>query len=262
MSAKTRVEGEAGPPRHEPAPTGYLHWSRDPAVGLFAVLPLWLLYEGARLALAPKERNGAEALVADTLDAFGPGALTVLRALFGAAVLVAAISIHVRGLPWGKVSLVSALEGAVYGLILGPLTGALTVFLLENGQTWLVLPTIAAELPALLAPDLVASIGAGIFEEALFRLVLLSLLALLLGRIAVALGVSAKIGVVLAVVASALVFSWFHHFGATAEPYQANVFLFRALAGVLLGMLFVTRGFAVCVYAHAVYDVHYYLTNP
>ena len=27
------------------APGGYFHWSRDAAVGLFAVLPLWLVYE-------------------------------------------------------------------------------------------------------------------------------------------------------------------------------------------------------------------------
>jgi hypothetical protein len=38
------------------------------------------------------------------------------------------------------------------------------------------------------------------------------------------------------------------------------VFLFRAVAGVVLGVIFVVRGFAVCVYAHAVYDLHYYLS--
>ena len=40
-------------------------WSRDPAVGLFAVLPLWLCYEVLRLTLAPEERNGAELMVSE-----------------------------------------------------------------------------------------------------------------------------------------------------------------------------------------------------
>ena len=43
------------PAAPEPHPTGYFGWSRDPAVGLFAVLPLWLLYEALRLRLAPNE---------------------------------------------------------------------------------------------------------------------------------------------------------------------------------------------------------------
>jgi hypothetical protein len=30
---------------------------------------------------------------------------------------------------------------------------------------------------------------------------------------------------------------------------------------LLLGALFVLRGFGVCVYTHVMYDVHYYLTN-
>ena len=36
---------------------------------------------------------------------------------------------------------------------------------------------------------------------------------------------------------------------------------FRVAAGLLLGFLFVLRGFGVAVYTHALYDVHYYLTH-
>ena len=70
---------QAPPP---PSP-GYATWSRDPAVSLFAVLPLWLLYEGLRLLLAPGERNGAEALVAHSLRALGPQAVPMIRVIFG-----------------------------------------------------------------------------------------------------------------------------------------------------------------------------------
>ena len=43
--------------------SGYFYWSRDPAMGLFAVLPLWLVYILLRSQLAPAERNGAEVLL-------------------------------------------------------------------------------------------------------------------------------------------------------------------------------------------------------
>ena len=46
-----------------PEAGGYFYWSRDPAVGLFAVLPLWLIYILLRSQLAPAERNGAEELL-------------------------------------------------------------------------------------------------------------------------------------------------------------------------------------------------------
>ena len=44
---------------------------------------------------------------------------------------------------------------------------------------------------------------------------------------------------------------------ADVEP---KVFVFRTVAGVLLGVLFITRGLGVCVYTHAMYDVFFYLS--
>lgn len=231
-------------------PSGYFEWSRDPAVGLFAVLPLWLFYEGLRLSLTPAERNGAEVLLLDTLGLLGPGATALLRILFGATVLVAAVSIHRRRVPWTRVALVSALEGTVYGLLLGPLAGALA--------------TSSAQLLSAdgrLVANLVGALGAGIFEELVFRLFLLSLLALFLNRAAAAFSLPKISGIVVAVIVSGLVFALFHHLPPAQEPFALPAFLFRTMAGLLLGALFVLRGFGVCVYTHVMYDVHYYLTN-
>ena len=65
-------------------------------------------------------------------------------------------------------------------------------------------------------------------------------------------------GGVLAVLISAVLFSWHHHLG---EPFEMGVFLFRTMAGVILGFLFWFRGFGVCVYTHAMYDVYYFLSH-
>ena len=241
---------------------GYFEWSRDPALGLFAVLPLWLLYEVLRLCLAPAERNGAEVLLLQEIDQLGWRGLLILRAAFAVLVGFAAWSLVSRKVPWVRVSAVVALEGTVYGLLLGPSAAALTSStsrLLDCGQAG-----------NDLAANLVGSLGAGIFEELVFRLGLMSAIAWL-GMRAVRAGSardgSARPGAVsrwvvggIAVVGSALVFSWFHHL--CGEPYDRTRFVFRTMAGILLGLLMWSRGFGVCVYTHALYDVHFYLTQP
>ncbi|MEC7583444.1 MAG: CPBP family intramembrane glutamic endopeptidase [Planctomycetota bacterium] len=239
----------------KPDPTrssnGYFAWSRDPAVGLFAVLPLWIAYEFLRLLLTPAERNLSEWFLLDAFRRLGPTIGLVLRVAFAVGVFVAMRSVVRRQIPWLRVSLVLVLEGTVYGLLLGPLAGALA----EPAMR--LLGTVPQS--GRLLEDLVASLGAGIFEELLFRLGLMSLLFWIWMRTAVPLGLPRALGGVLAVLVSAALFSWHHHL---REPFETPVFLFRAMAGVILGFLFWIRGFGVCVYTHAMYDVYYFLNQP
>ena len=58
----------------------------------------------------------------------------------------------------------------------------------------------------------------------------------------------------IAVVASALLFAAYHHLGAGAEPWDAARFTFRFHAGVLLGVVFLTRGLGIAAFAHGFYD--------
>lgn len=234
------------------APGGYLAWSRDPAVGLFSVLPLWALYEVLRLCLTPADRNGAEVWLLREIDQLGWRGLLILRAAFAILMLFSAWSLVRRNIPWLRVAAVVALEGTIYGLLLGPSAGALTASaarLLEVGP------------PAQsLAGNLVGSIGAGIFEELLFRLGLMSALAWIGLRAVAAWSLPRWFAGLFAVLVSALVFAWFHHL--CGEPYERTRFLFRTMAGGLLGLLMWFRGYGVCVYTHTFYDVHFYLTHP
>ena len=248
----------------EPA-TGYFAWSKDPAVGCFAVLPLWALYEVLRFTLTPSERNGAESLLMDGLGRMGPMGLPFLRLLVFAIIFTSAVSILRRELPWARVAGVAALEGTVYGLLLGPIAGALAASStsLLSVHSMSVVESAAAMFPRdRLVQDLVGALGAGIFEEIVFRLGLLSLLALLFGRAARSFGLPRSLGLVVAIVASAVLFAWFHHLPPAREPFVLQTFVFRTMAGLLLGALFVARGFGVAVWTHAMYDVHFYLTHP
>lgn len=254
--AKSPAESRAGARTGErsglpPAAAGYFYWSRDAAVGLFAVLPLWLVYEAARLALAPAERNGAEHLLLQQIQRLGPHGHLALRLGFAALLLGAARSLIRRRVPWLRVAAVVVLEGAVYALLLGPLSSAMAASAMRV--------LAAGGAGGGLAADLVGALGAGIFEELVFRLGLLPGLAWVALQALRGWSLPRWLAGAFAVVGSAVVFSWFHH--ACGQPFEQGVFLYRAMAGILLGLLMWFRGIGVCVYTHTIYDLWFYLTH-
>ena len=96
------------------------------------------------------------------------------------------------------------------------------------------------------------AIGAGIFEELIFRGVLCAGLFALLRH---AVGTDTITAGLVSVLLSAYLFSDYHHWGLTGEPYDARVFAFRFHAGILLGGVFLYRGLGIAAFAHGFYDV-------
>lgn len=215
-------------------------------------MPLWLTYEALRWQVAPADRNGAEDVMLRALEQLPWRGLLLLRSLLGAGLLLAAASLMRRHVPWLRVTLLVAVEGSFYGVLMGPVASLLTQHAAR---------VLAAAPPGEggLAADLVGSLGAGIFEELLFRLGLLPLLAWLWLQVARSWSMPRWTAGIVAVLLSALVFAWFHHL--CGEPFERSRFLFRTAAGILLGLLMWFRGFGVCVYTHACYDTYYYLTH-
>ncbi|HEX7928312.1 MAG TPA: CPBP family intramembrane glutamic endopeptidase, partial [bacterium] len=126
------------------------------------------------------------------------------------------------------------------------------------------LPPIAAEqirAPAMAVPvampqgisvlEAVAlSLGAGLFEEFAFRVVLVTVL--LYGTRVI---FSAWLSVVLSILGAAFLFSLAHYVGPFGEPLIPATFLFRWAAGLVFTLLYYSRGFAVTAYTHALYDL-------
>jgi membrane protease YdiL (CAAX protease family) len=230
-------------------PTGYFRWSRDPAMGLFSVLPLWLIYIFIRWQLVPDERNGAEILLLQQLDRMGEHAHLYVSAGFALLMVLAATSLVRQRVPWSRVAAVIALEGVVYGVMLGPIASAMS----SSANRILAMGPVPSSMTA----NLVGSMGAGIFEELVFRLFLMSALVWIGMRAVKSWGLPRWIAGFFAIAGSALVFSWFHHL--CGEPFDKGRFIFRTMAGVLLGLLMWVRGYGVCVYTHTVYNMYFYL---
>jgi membrane protease YdiL (CAAX protease family) len=94
-------------------------------------------------------------------------------------------------------------------------------------------------------------VGAGIYEEAIFRLGLYSVLYWVLKKISL----FPLLPFLLAAAVSAVLFAAAHHMGPHGEKFDGYVFLFRAVAGVYFAFVYQLRGFGIAVGAHAGYDV-------
>jgi hypothetical protein len=101
------------------------------------------------------------------------------------------------------------------------------------------------------AARLVGFCGAGIYEEALFRLLLLPPVAWLLGFFSV----TRPWRLALAIVATSVVFSAAHYVGPHGEALEWFSASFRCFAGIFFATLFVYRGFGIAAGTHALYDV-------
>jgi hypothetical protein len=103
-----------------------------------------------------------------------------------------------------------------------------------------------------LSQDTVLSIGAGIYEEFVFRLIAITLLNIVLVDL-FKMKLASAIPII--IVVSAIAFSCYHYLGQEAFAYRWNVFFFRTAAGIYFAGIFIFRGFGVTVGCHAVYDL-------
>jgi membrane protease YdiL (CAAX protease family) len=96
------------------------------------------------------------------------------------------------------------------------------------------------------------SIGAGLYEELLFRVVIVAAIA---NGARLVFGWGRGAAGVIATLLGALIFSAFHYLGPYGDDFALQSFTFRAIAGVMFSALYLTRGFGITAWTHAIYDV-------
>lgn len=138
------------------------------------------------------------------------------------------------------------LEATIYALTLG----SFIVFVMQQVLGFDV--TSAANALGKAGESVVISLGAGVYEELVFRLGIMAGGTVLLTRA----GVDRFWAVPVALAVSAGLFSAAHHVGPLGDPFGWNVFTYRALAGVIFGLIFYYRSLAHAVYTHFLYDLY------
>ncbi|MEZ0267126.1 MAG: CPBP family intramembrane glutamic endopeptidase [Phycisphaerae bacterium] len=244
-AAKPRGRVSRGP---TPAAGGYLAQSATPWASLLFVLPLLVLHEVGvawfgTLPPTAEHRVAAFALMARLFDAVGATA----PYLPAAAVIAVLLAWHlgtpeaVRPGGWRVrpgVLVRMAVESVLWAV---PLVGV--YYACSPGGVQFV----PAGDPKLLVA---MYLGAGVYEEAVFRLASFAVLSLLLvdmGKLRPAVAVPIMVST------AAGLFSVYHIWGGVDWAWQA--FVFTGLRGVFYGIIFIERGFGVTVGAHTAYDL-------
>jgi len=96
------------------------------------------------------------------------------------------------------------------------------------------------------------ALGAGVYEEFIFRVVLVSGCLFFLRDL---LKLNPLISVILSVLFASFVFSIFHYLGDFGEVFEVKSFLVRFGAGIFLSVLYTLRGYGITAYTHTFYDL-------
>ncbi len=219
-------------------PNADSYWvqSRGPLASLVFIAPLLLIYESGAVFFGV--RNGADEFMRRLLNLFGFGQHFLLPFL---TVCILLAWHYLSREPWRlSGGMLSAM--AAEALLLG--AGLHVISFVQHALITLSIGETIKEG--------VGFIGAGIYEELLFRLILLSLVAWALRKV----GTGPRASMITAVVFTSLLFAAAHHVGPYGEwPVQWSRFLFRTIAGAYFSVIFLYRGFGIAAGAHAAYDV-------
>jgi hypothetical protein len=246
-------------PTRARAGRGASYWTlaRAPRYSLLFALPLLVGYQVLVAAVSRGQtggiRNGADVLLEDALfvvfGRYEPVAFAV--AVIGPSLWLVTRDLRRGGglAAWVFGGMLA--ESCVLGALFGTVVGVISANLLH-----LVHVRMAIDASPLagtpLATRLMLALGAGIYEELLFRVLLVSGLAALGRR---AFGWRPGAAGTVAVLVSATIFSAFHYIGPYGDPLRLDSFVFRLLGGIAFSALYILRGFGITAWTHALYDI-------
>lgn len=235
--------------------TGYFDRSKQPLEILALIAPLVVIYEiGLIYSLRGSQgtlTNGAHESLLNLFSNFGvdPARLNVPTLSLPAIALVVVMifwQILLRK-PW------SIHLPTVGGMAIESALFALPLLVMAQLISRAFIPAAPESIMELSTFGQVAmSIGAGLYEELIFRMVLLSLLHTIfvdLFRMPERWGIAVAVGI------SAVLFALYHPLQASSGAVDLRRASFFVVAGVFFGILYVVRGFGIAVGTHALYDI-------
>ena len=224
----------------------YWRSTRSPLYSFLFTIPLFLIYEIGIFLTSSDDmfvlRNGADALMRQILATFGITGLYWVGVIFFIGFIITFI---LQRKYWEQTQIHS--DYFLLMMVESVVWSVLIYFLMTNVYLLLMNPT-----GSMLVQQVTLAVGAGIYEEFLFRVLLIAGISVILGFI---FQWSDKSRNWAAMVIAAGIFSSFHFIGEYGDFFSFNIFMVRFLAGIVLGTLYFLRGFGITAWSHAVYDL-------
>ncbi len=234
----------------------YSRLSNRPLHVLAFLLPLIVLYEFGSVAYLTRDSGavetiGARSIVGQFFGAFGAASFYLPGIALGVVLLLWHVLTKDRWVVRPSVLVGMLLEAAIWTLPL--LVLALLLFggpgqapAMGEG------PELGKVARASTGAGLTLALGAGIYEELLFRLIMITGLHVVLVDL---FRVSNQVGCVVAAAISSVAFALYHNIQIPGGGVNLRLLAFYCLVGVYFAAIFLTRGFGVVVGTHAIYDV-------
>ncbi len=224
----------------------YLNESKKTNNSLAFILPILITYEvGIRIINFNREFytvNGVDKIIKDALISLGfYGSL-----LSAICVVLTLIFIHLR-----KHEKNNAKIGVIGLMLIESIVVALPLFVLDWAVKETILSVGVTKNSGVLE-TIILSLGAGVYEEFFFRMILLG------GGIFVLSKITQKNHsyiTILCVIITSLLFAIVHHLGPLGDDFSLKIFAFRTLAGIYFSWIYLTRGFGIAVGCHTAYDL-------
>lgn len=222
--------------------SGYWQSSRSLAFGLVAILPLLAGYEALALwsnrGQQMQLRNGADVILREMLNWIGIHSPFYIGILIVAIITLALQSRQIRTRLKVPYFFSAIVESMVYALFMVYALIPLTAMLLS------------ISLPAKsLHTELMLAMGAGVYEELVFRAFLFAGSAYALHRI---LDLQPLTCYLLCAFFSSVLFSIAHYMGG--ESFRLYSAAFRFLAGLVLCLIYRWRGLGIAAWSHTIYN--------
>jgi len=222
----------------------YLTRSRNLPKSFLFILPLLVFYEIGIVIYGSETKNTADVIVKKPFEIFGDNAALAFNSLIIIISFCSIFYIEKKNRLSCGIFIPMFFESTAYGFFLG----YVTLFFVHGYLPFDITNLYVQRF----VKGVVVSLGAGIYEEILFRLLLLSLLYYVLVK---ALKMNAIVGALLSILICSCIFSIMHYIGTASDSFSISSFSFRLVAGVVLSAIFVFRGLGIAVYTHAIYDI-------
>ena len=224
----------------------YFLQTRSSFYSFLFTIPLFFIYEVGILFLSKDDilvvRNGADFLMRSILESFGIFGLYGLGAIFLIGFIITYIYF------FNDKSNKSIRADYLFIMIFESVCWALILYFLLSKFMLVLMNPIGKTI----TQQVTLAVGAGIYEEFLFRVMLISGLTGIIGFVFLW---SEKVRKAAALIIAAGIFSAFHFMGDYGDYFSMELFLLRFFAGIVLGVLYIARGFGITAYAHSIYDL-------
>ena len=224
----------------------YFLQTRSSFYSFLFTIPLFFIYEVGILFLSKDDilvvRNGADFLMRSILESFGIFGLYGLGAIFLIGFIITYIYF------FNDKSNKSIRADYLFIMVFESVCWALVLYFLLSKFMLVLMNPIGKTI----TQQVTLAIGAGIYEEFLFRVMLISGLTGIIGFVFLW---SEKVRKAAALIIAAGIFSAFRFVGDYGDFFSMELFLLRFFAGIILGILYIARGFGITAYAHSIYDL-------